>query len=95
MCAGLQHVARELGAGFDSELAERLAEVVVDVAGADEQLRGDFLVGRTVCREMGDLRFLGGQVVAGLDGPFARVLAGRLELDSGAFGERLHAEVGE
>jgi hypothetical protein len=37
----------------------------------------------------------GGQVVAGFDGPFARVLAGGLKLDAGAFGERFHAEFGE
>ena len=61
-------VTRELGAGFDSELAERLAEVVVDGARADEQLRGDFWVGGAVGGEAGDLCFLGCQVVAGLDG---------------------------
>jgi hypothetical protein len=56
---------------------------------------GDLLVGGPVGREARDLGFLGGQVVAGLDGPFARVFAGRFELDSGAFGERLHAEIRE
>jgi hypothetical protein len=69
--------------------------VVVDGAGADEQLRGDFSVGGTVGRETGDLCFLGGQVVARLDGSFAGMLAGRLELDPGAFGERFHAEFRE
>jgi hypothetical protein len=53
------------------------------------------LVGGPFGGEAGDLCFLGGQVVAGLDGPFARVLAGRLELDSGALGERFHAELRE
>ena len=57
--------------------------------------RGDLMVRGTVCREAGDLCFLRGQVVARLDGPFARVLAGRLELDPGAFGERFHAELRE
>ena len=37
----------------------------------------------------------GGQVVARFDGPFAGVLAGRLEFDPGAFGERFHAELRE
>jgi hypothetical protein len=69
--------------------------VVVDGAGADEQLRGDFLVGGTTCRKPGDLCFLGGKVVARVRGAFAGVLAGRFELDPGAFGERLHAEVRE
>jgi hypothetical protein len=80
---------------FTPELAERLAEVVVDGAGADEELSGDLWVGRTVGREAGDLCFLGGKVVERLDGPFARVLAGRLEFDAGAFGERLHTELRE
>ena len=82
-------------AGLHSELAERLAQVVVDGARADEQLGRDFRVGGTVGRKAGDLRFLRGQVVTRLDGPFARVLAGRLELDPGALGERLHAELRE
>jgi hypothetical protein len=69
--------------------------VVVDGAGANEQLRGDFLIRGTVGREAGDLGFLGGQVVAGLDGPLARALAGRLELDPGALGERSHPELRE
>jgi hypothetical protein len=69
--------------------------VVVDGAGADEQLGGDCLVRGSVGRKAGDLSFLGGQVVARLDGPFTRVLTGGLELDPGAFGERLHAELGE
>jgi hypothetical protein len=37
----------------------------------------------------------GGEVVECLDGPFAGVLAGRLELDAGALGERLHPELRE
>jgi hypothetical protein len=49
--------------GPHSELAERLAEVVVDGAGADEQPRGDFSVGGTISGEAGDLCFLGGQEV--------------------------------
>ena len=92
MCAWLEHVLCELVAGLHSELAECLAEVVVDGVGADEQPRGDFSVGGTIGGEAGDLCFLGGQVIARLDGPFARVLAGRLELDPGALGEPLHAE---
>ena len=80
-------------AGLHSQLAERLAQVVVDGARADEQLGRDFRVCGTVGGKAGDLRFLGGQVVTRLDGPFARVLAGRLQLDPGALGKRLHAEL--
>jgi hypothetical protein len=83
----------ELVAGLHAELAERFAEVVVDRARADEQLGRDFLVGGPICREPGDLRFLGGQVVARLDAPLAGVLTGRLQLDPSAPGERLHAEL--
>jgi hypothetical protein len=50
-CAWLAQVLFELASGLDPELAERLAEVVVNCAGTDEQLRGDFLVGGTVSRE--------------------------------------------
>ena len=95
MCAWLERVLFELAARFDSELAERLAEVVVDGAGTDEQLRGDFLVCGPLCCEPGDVCFLGGEVIAGIDGPFTRVLAGRLELDPGAFGERFHPKLRE
>src|SRR5690242_489907 len=83
----------ELVAGLDSELAERFAEVVVDGAGADEQLGSDLLVRGTVGREAGDLCFLRRQVIARLDRPFAGVLAGRLELDSRTLGERFHPEL--
>jgi hypothetical protein len=38
---------------------------------------------------------LGGELAAGLDGSFAGVLAGRLELDPRTLGERLHAELDE
>src|SRR5438270_13561168 len=38
VCAWLEWVLFELAAGFDSELAECFAEVVVDGVGADEQL---------------------------------------------------------
>jgi hypothetical protein len=85
----------ELVAGLHSELAERFAQVVVHGAGADEELRSDFLVRGTVGREAGDLGFLGGQLVERLDGPFPRVLAGGLKLDPGAFGECFHAELRE
>ena len=49
-CVCLEQVLFELVAGLHSELAKRLAEVVVDGAGADEQLRGDLWVGGAVGR---------------------------------------------
>ena len=90
MCAGLEDMSFELVAGLHVELAECLAEVVVDGVGADEQLRGDLSVGGTVGGEAGDLCFLRGEGIAGLDGPFASVLAGRLELDA----DELDADAG-
>jgi hypothetical protein len=69
--------------------------VIIDRARADEQLCGDVLVRCTLGRAAGDLCFLGDQVVACLGGAFAGVLAGSLELDPSAFGERLHAEPAE
>ena len=85
----------ELVAGFDSELAERLAQVVLDRVAADEQLSGDVLVRGALDGEAGDLCFLWGQVVACFDAPFAGVLTGRLELYPRALGERIHPELGE
>src|ERR1700748_138308 len=95
VCGWLGQVLFELVAGLHSELAERLAQVIVDGVGANEQPRGGFLVRGAGGREPGDLGFLEAQVVARLDGPFARVLARRLELAASALGERLHAELGE
>ena len=85
----------ELAAGLDSELAKHLAEVIADGVWADEQLGGDLLVGGTVGREAGNLDFLGCQVVTSLHGPFAGALTGRRELDPGARGERVQAELRE
>ena len=62
---------------------------------ADEQLRGDLPVGVAVARRGGRSGPPAGSVVEGLDGPFAGMLAGRLQLDPCALGERLHPEVGE
>jgi hypothetical protein len=85
----------ELVSRPDAELAERLAQVIADRARADEQPCGDLLVRGTPAREAGDLCFLGGQVVARVGGSFAGMLAGRLELDPGALGERFHAELAD
>ncbi len=88
-------MARELGTGFDPKLAERLAQVVVDRARADEQLSGDLPIRCALCREATDLCFLRGQLVARLRGPLAGALAGGLELDPRALGESLRTERGE
>ena len=72
----LLEAVRELCPGFDVQLAERLAQVLLDGPGADEELGGDLLIGGPLCRQTGDEGFLRCQVVAGLDVPFAGVLAG-------------------
>ena len=68
--------AVELVARADVELGEDLAQVILDGAGADEQAGADLAVGETVTGEPGDLRFLGGELGAGLDGAFAGSCAG-------------------
>src|SRR3954464_15098544 len=88
----LPQPARKLGPGLHVELAERLAEVVLDGARADEQLSGDLAVGVPLRREAWDLKLPRGQLVDRLRGPLAGMLAGRLQLDPSALGERLHAE---
>ena len=57
----------EVFAGGDAELGEDVAEVPLDGAGADEQLRGDLLVGAAVSGQFRDLGFLGGEVGASVD----------------------------
>ena len=50
---------------------------------------------RPVGGQPGDLRLLGGEVVARLDSPPAHGLAGRGQLAAGALGERLRADAAE
>src|SRR4051812_10050309 len=60
---GLQLDRHELAARRDRQLREDPAQVVVDGALAEEQLRGDFPVGGTACDEARDLDLLGRQLV--------------------------------
>src|SRR5215207_108448 len=85
----------ELRARLDVELAERLAQVVLDGAGADEQSRSDLAIGVTFGRKAGDLRLLRSEVVARVHGPLSRALPRRLQLEARALGERVDAEVPE
>jgi hypothetical protein len=82
----------ELAARGDVELAEHLAQVVLDGAGADEQPRADLRIRQTVAGQLRDLRLLWGQPVARLDGALARRLAGRQQLACRARGERRGAD---
>ena len=82
----------ELAARADVELGEDLAQVVLDGARADEQLRADLGVRAAVAGEPGDLRLLRRERVARLGGALARRLAGGQQLAAGALGERLGAD---
>ena len=73
-------MVRELRARSHSQLAERLAQVVLDRARADEQLRGDLSVGMSLRDEAGDLRFLRRKLAERLHGPFTGALACRQQL---------------
>src|SRR3954447_17252669 len=81
--------AAQLLAGADLELGEHLAQVVLDGAGADEQLGADLRVRLPVARHAGDLGLLGREDVAGLRCAPGRGLAGGQQLAAGALGERL------
>ena len=84
-----------MGADAHRERVEGFAEVVVDGAGADEQLSGDFLIRGPLGREARDLCFLRGRRLALIDVTPSRGSSGRPELDPGALGERFHAELRE
>src|ERR1700741_4007024 len=77
----LAQALRQLRSRRDVQLPERLAQVVLHGARADEQLGGDLAVGTAIGREAGDLRLLRRQLVEGGGRPLSCVLAGRLELD--------------
>src|SRR4051812_36991161 len=81
--------ASQLTPRADVELREDFAQVVLNRAGADEQLRADLGIGAAVGGQPRDLRLLGGEVVARLGGPAGHGLAGGQQFATGAFGERL------
>src|SRR3954453_18158327 len=85
----------ELAARADVELAEDLAQVVLDRSRADEQLGADLRVRLPVARHAGDLRLLRRQHVARVRVTPARGLAGGLQLAAGALGERLSSAAAE
>ena len=80
---------------LDAQLAERLAQVVLDGAGADEQPSRDRSVGLPLCGKASDLRLLRGQLVQRVHGPPAGTLTCRLQLEPCPLGERVHSGVSE
>ena len=69
--------------------------MVLDGARADEEVGGDLAVGVAVRRQAGDLRFLRGELVMRIHGPFSGMSARRLQLGPCTLGERVHPEVTE
>src|SRR5436190_9675946 len=61
--AALGALEHELAARGDPQLGERLAQVVVDRAGAEEEPRGNLLVRRALADEPGDLQLLRRELV--------------------------------
>src|SRR6478735_9031302 len=80
--------AAEFPARAAVELGIHLAQVVLDGARADEELRADLRVRLTFARQTGDLRLLRGQIVVGVDAATARGLAGGQQLAPRSFRER-------
>src|SRR5262245_33520133 len=73
----------ELGPAGDVQLAEDLAQVVLDGAGADEQPGGDLPVGQVLGDQPGDLLLLRGEHRRGLGAARAGPLAGGAQLADG------------
>ena len=80
---------RKLRSRLHSELAERVAEVVLDGGLADEQPRRDLWIRLSLRGKPSDLPLLRGELVQRLNAPPPSVLACRLELKPCALGERL------
>src|ERR1700677_1933174 len=85
----------ELSAGADAELWVHLVQVPLDRARADEQLGADLGIRTPVTSKPGDLRLLGRELVACLDGLLADRLAGGRQLAAGALSESLGPHRGE
>src|SRR3954451_22429221 len=83
---GLQFDRHELVARRNRQLREDLAQVVIDGALAEEQLRRDFPVGGTACDEARDLDLLRRQLVDRARIPLARRLAAGAKLTARTLG---------
>src|SRR6185503_10869985 len=73
-------------------LGEHLAQVPLDGARTEEQLRADLRVRQSFASEPCDLSLLWSQFVAGLGDALAHSLAGGQQFTSGTVRERLHAD---
>src|ERR1700729_1490903 len=76
--------ADQVGPGCDAQFAEDLAQVVVDRAGAEEQLGSDVAVRQALSHQPCDLEFLRCELVWGRGLAFAGGLAGGAQFRLGA-----------
>src|SRR6516164_3942207 len=81
----------ELSPAADAKLAEDLAQVVLDGAGADEQPGGDLPVGQVLGDQQRDLLLLRSEHLRRFGAAWAGLLAGRAQLGPGPARESLHA----
>ena len=72
--------AREIGSRDDLELGEHLSQVVVDRAGAEEELGSDLGVREPGCGEAGDVEFLRRELVSRRGVAFAGALTAGAQL---------------
>src|SRR5215468_8949691 len=82
----------ELPARGNAEFGEHVAQVPLDGARADQQLRADLRVRQALAGEPGDLLLLRRELLACPGAALPRLLACRQQLAAGALGERLHAD---
>src|SRR4051794_15584961 len=85
---GVRQRVVELAARTDAELGEDVAQMPLDGARADEQLRADLGIRAPIARQAGDLRLLRGELVARLHRALADGLTRGEQLAAGALGER-------
>src|SRR5262249_35780051 len=82
----------ELPAGADAELGEHLAQMPLDRARAQEQLRADLGIGLSIPGPPGDLPLLRGELVRYVRRALADALPGGDQLAAGTLGERLGSD---
>src|SRR5258708_32251805 len=76
----------------DAELDEHVAQVPLDRAMAEEELRADLLVRQTLARQLRDLALLRRQIIPSLRSSLADFLARGQQLVAGSVSERLHPQ---
>src|SRR5215469_424202 len=88
-------LSAEISPRGDAELAEHVAQVPLDRAGADEQLGRNLLICQAVLGQLGDVSLLRGQVGDGVEGALAHGLPSSQELAARSLGKALRAYAAE